>query len=318
MITPISKLADYLVLGNLGEKLVTTIQIDISEWLNEYPDGVLGLSYERPGEPRRYWPASNLSVDYSEKVLTWVVNQHALEIEGVGTLVVRLMSGDSEKRSRQIMTRVNPGHATIGPLPTPMEDYISQLTQLAGDVLLDADRAAQAAEDAEDSVDYIIDSLGQLFKGPYDPAVVYSKPSVVFSTTGSSYAYIGASPASGMPLSDPGYWTLVALKGASIVSAAFANDIITFTKDDGTTVQVTIAGIVAATQAANEAAALAEGKAELAQTATTAANEAAALAEDKAGLAQTAAAAANDKVALLEGFGLSFVGGKLCVEVERT
>ena len=317
MITPISKLTDYLVLGNLGEKLVTTIQIDISEWLNEYPDGVLGLSYERPGEPRRYWPASNVSVDYSEKVLTWVVNQHALEIEGVGTLVVRLLSGDSEKRSRQIMTRVNPGHATMGPLPTPMEDYLSQLTALAGEVLLDADRAAQAASDAEDSVDYIINSLGQLFKGPYDPAVVYSKPSVVFSA-GSSYAYVGVAPAAGMPLSDPAYWTLLAVKGASIVSAVFANDIITFTKDDGTTVQVTIAGVMAATQAANEAAALAEDKAELAQTAAAAANEAAALAEDKAELAQTAAAAANDTVVLLEGFGLSFVGGKLCVGVERT
>lgn len=166
----INNLPEYLYMGNLGEKLVTEIPIDVSEWLVEYPDGVFGLTYERANEPGIYWPGMDLDVDYGMAVLTWTIGQHALAVEGVGSVVIRLMSGDQEKRSKKTLTRVMPGHGLTGPIPPPIEDYIAQLLSAAGGVIHLVDRAEQAAEDAEEA-------LGALTTGLNPSASVEFLPS---------------------------------------------------------------------------------------------------------------------------------------------
>lgn len=97
-------------------------------------------------------------------------------------------------------------------------------------------------------------------KGQHIPGATYENFDWV-TDGGSSYLYVYPTAASGVDLSDETHWMLIAKHGATIVSATFANDTITFTKDDGTTFNVTLAGIVAATTAANNAATLANTKA---------------------------------------------------------
>lgn len=103
-------------------------------------------------------------------------------------------------------------------------------------------------------------------KGQHIPGATYENFDWV-TDGGSSYLYVYPTAASGIDLSDETHWMLIAKHGATIVGATFANDVITFTKDDGTTFNVTLAGIVAATTAANNAAALANTKAGLANQA---------------------------------------------------
>jgi hypothetical protein len=46
----ITNLPSYLVLGNQGEKNVTSFKFDLSPWLLEYPDGIPTITIVRPGE----------------------------------------------------------------------------------------------------------------------------------------------------------------------------------------------------------------------------------------------------------------------------
>lgn len=112
----INDLPEYIILGNLGENLVRRIEIDVSPWLTDYPDGVFGVSYERPEENGVYWLAENIETDYNRGVLVWIIGEHEVDIEGAGTVVFRMLSGVAEKRSRKIISIVNSGHALIPPL----------------------------------------------------------------------------------------------------------------------------------------------------------------------------------------------------------
>ena len=218
----ISKLPDYITLGNLGENLVTTIEIDIADWLNEFPDGVLGISYARPGEPNIFWPVPNISIDYTKKILYWLVGQHACSIDGAGSAVIRILSGDVEKRSKKVLTRVNPGHGASGPLPPAMEDYINQLIEIAGQII-EANKGAFTP------------------RGQYESNATYSLLDIV-SFEGNSYLYLNSTPATGIPVNDPDYWMLYAKKGdvgntgASITGASFVGNDMVFTKDSGSDV----------------------------------------------------------------------------------
>lgn len=106
----IDNLPEYITLGNVGEKRVGKLEVDVSAWLTEYQDGVFGVSYERPGYPTVYWIAENTATDYDNGIFTWIVGEHELSVEGVGSAVFRMISGSAEKRSKKIGIIINAGH----------------------------------------------------------------------------------------------------------------------------------------------------------------------------------------------------------------
>lgn len=118
-------------------------------------------------------------------------------------------------------------------------------------------------------------------RGQHFPDVEYKRLHWV-TDAGNSYVYINPAPSTGALLTSTEHWMLFAQRGAKIISGTFVNDVFTFVLDDGSTFDVEYAGVTAATQAAVDAAALANEKADLA-------NQKALLADEKATLANQAA-----------------------------
>ena len=117
-------LPGLIELGHLNEKGVCEIEFDVTDWLTDYPAGVLSITYIRPGETMVY-PVDGLSVD--EGILTWTVSNAVTAIAGSGSIVITLTEGETiVKRSDKVQTIVTDGHAAAGDPPEPLADYIEK------------------------------------------------------------------------------------------------------------------------------------------------------------------------------------------------
>ena len=123
----IDNLPGLIELGHLNEKGVCEIEFDVTDWLADYPLGVLSITYIRPGETDVY-PADGLSVD--EGVLTWTVSNAVTAIAGSGSIVITLTEGETiVKRSDKTQTYIADGHAAAGSPPTPIADWIDDANE---------------------------------------------------------------------------------------------------------------------------------------------------------------------------------------------
>jgi hypothetical protein len=161
----IDSIPGLIELGHLNEKGVCEIEFDVTEWLADYPLGVLNITYIRPGETDVYpvdvtgvsaaAPESgNLLLTVTEDegelvsaVLTWTVSDAVTAIAGSGTVVVELAEGGTiKKRSDKVQSYTADGHAAAGTPPEPLADYIEKwsdvditVTGVAHDVAADGD-----------------------------------------------------------------------------------------------------------------------------------------------------------------------------------
>ncbi len=71
-----------LDLGSVGENLATVHEIDMREWIDEYPNGVITAAVHRPGESTPY----PVSVLVKEGILQWVVTMEDVALAGMGGL----------------------------------------------------------------------------------------------------------------------------------------------------------------------------------------------------------------------------------------
>lgn len=124
----VEKMPGYIELGNLNEKGVCEIVLDVSAWLELYPTGQFSITYTRPGEDDVYpVAAGDLSTATVGLVttLTWTVSDAVTAIAGSGSMVVQLaVDTDIVKRSEKVQTVIAPGHASAGDPPTPVSDWI--------------------------------------------------------------------------------------------------------------------------------------------------------------------------------------------------
>ena len=124
----IDSLPGLIELGHLNEKGVCEIEFDVTDWLADYPLGVLSITYIRPGETTVY-PADGLSVGTVDDadILTWTVSNAVTAIAGSGSVVITLTEGETiVKRSDKVQTIVTDGHAAAGDPPEPLADYIEK------------------------------------------------------------------------------------------------------------------------------------------------------------------------------------------------
>lgn len=132
----ISKLT-RLMLGLPGESNSRTIKIDVTDWLQEWPGGVIGLMVCRPGEDT-YYPAN---VKVENGILKWTPTRADVLISGKGMAQFILTDdNDVEMRSRTVETIIGesiPG--TEGEAPAPEAGWVHEVLQ--------------AAEDAREAVD---------------------------------------------------------------------------------------------------------------------------------------------------------------------
>ena len=136
----IDNLPGLIELGHLNEKGVCEIAFDVTDWLTEYPLGVLNVTYMRPGENTVYpvdvtgvslaSPTGEylaLTVVDDKHVLTWTVSDAVTYIAGGGSVVIELKEGtDVRKATPKVHTYVAEGHAAAGDPPEPLASYIEK------------------------------------------------------------------------------------------------------------------------------------------------------------------------------------------------
>ena len=136
----IDDLDAYIELGHQGEKGVTEIEFDVTDWLDEYPTGTLNITYTRPTETTVYpvdvtgvslaSPTSgNLALSLADAVniLTWTISDVVTEISGGGTFRVQLSQGGTiKKMSDLVQSIVIVGHGTTSTPPSPLADWIAE------------------------------------------------------------------------------------------------------------------------------------------------------------------------------------------------
>jgi len=94
-----------LYLGCQGENLAQTIQIDVNDWLVDYPSGVVTIWHMRNGDTVPY--PTGASLDRESGILSWSPTSTDTYVSGEGMAEVRLTESNIIKKSRKIITGVS-------------------------------------------------------------------------------------------------------------------------------------------------------------------------------------------------------------------
>jgi hypothetical protein len=94
-----------LYLGSQGENLAQTIQIDVNDWLVDYPSGVVSIWHRRNGD---IVPTpTGATLDRETGILSWTPTSTDTYVSGEGVAEVRLSESNIIKKSRKIITGVS-------------------------------------------------------------------------------------------------------------------------------------------------------------------------------------------------------------------
>lgn len=190
----INALPKQITLGNQGESGITTIDVDCTAWLTDFPSGELAVTFVPPDQNQpKLLPNSQAYMLPDGTTLRIIVKRNMTQYSGKGSLVIRLAVGDDvEKRSAVAGTYTAPGHATDADLmPADVEDWATEATQKLAEIMA---------------------RMGFVPKGDYDADTEYKHGDWV-SENGGSYGYIYPTPAAGIAVSDTTHWQQIAEKG---------------------------------------------------------------------------------------------------------
>lgn len=172
-------------MGIQGEDNALVYTADVSDWLAQWPDGVVALVLQAPDRSAPY--VANTSLDTDTGIITWTITRFDTAIVGYGVGELRIVTDDVVKKSYRFATYVRPSVlASAGDPPAPVPDWVTELIQSVERVLdgtqenakraeaaqaaaeaaaqaadTSADRAEQAAQDAG-YMDFCIDDHGNL------------------------------------------------------------------------------------------------------------------------------------------------------------
>lgn len=121
----------YILLGRCGENLARTVEIDVSEYLKEYPGAVVTLLHRRHGESGIYPVAAELR----DGCLVWQPTSADTAIVGDGEAEVRVTVNGVLAKSKILSTRVDKsltGQETDA--PEPGMDWVDKITTAIGNV----------------------------------------------------------------------------------------------------------------------------------------------------------------------------------------
>lgn len=121
----------YILLGRCGENLARTVEIDVSEYLVEYPGAVVTLLHRRHGESGIYPVAAELQ----DGCLVWQPTSADTAIVGDGEAEVRVTVDGVLAKSKILSTMVDKsltGQETD--TPEPGMDWVDKITTAIGSV----------------------------------------------------------------------------------------------------------------------------------------------------------------------------------------
>lgn len=94
-----------LYLGSQGENLAKTIQIDVNDWLVDYPNGVVSIWHKRNGDSIP--SPTGATLDRETGILSWSPTSTDTYVSGEGEAEIRLTEANVIKKSRTIITGVS-------------------------------------------------------------------------------------------------------------------------------------------------------------------------------------------------------------------
>lgn len=103
-------------LGRQGENKATIVEIDVSEWLAEYPTADINILAMRSGDTAPYIAVTSVS----NNVLSWVITASDTQYSGRGKAEIRATVNDIIKKSATAVTYIAPS-IEGEPSPTPPE-----------------------------------------------------------------------------------------------------------------------------------------------------------------------------------------------------
>lgn len=121
----------YILLGRCGENLARTVEIDVSEYLVEYPGAVVTLLHRRHGESGIYPVAAELR----DGCLVWQPTSADTAIAGSGEAEVRVTVDGVLAKSKILSTMVDKsltGQETEA--PEPGMEWVDKITTVIGSV----------------------------------------------------------------------------------------------------------------------------------------------------------------------------------------
>lgn len=121
----------YILLGRCGENLARTVEIDVSEYLMEYPGAVVTLLHRRHGESGIY----PVAVELRDGCLVWQPTSADTAIVGSGEAEVRVTVDGVLAKSKILSTMVDKsltGQETDA--PEPGMDWVDKITTAIGNV----------------------------------------------------------------------------------------------------------------------------------------------------------------------------------------
>lgn len=166
----IGKMPASIDIGYIGENLFRSIEIDMTAWVEKYPDGVCSIVHTRPGETDEDAYIADTTFDSETNVLTWQITEADLgTIDGEGNIQIwieeeRSLDDDIRGKSVNIKSIVNKSVGTPSSTPpAPQTAWLESMTALktatvnaaeaADDAKDDAVAAKEAAEDAQEAAE---------------------------------------------------------------------------------------------------------------------------------------------------------------------
>ena len=121
-----------LFIGLQGESNARMIDIDMSEWMRDWPDAKVDMLVQRPGEDKTYPVKTALRGGH----LLWTPKREDVLIAGMGKAQIILTDkNDVELRSRVVQTIIGESIAgTEGEAPDPEQGWVHQVLQAANEV----------------------------------------------------------------------------------------------------------------------------------------------------------------------------------------
>lgn len=144
-----------LYLGIQGENGARSITVDVSAWINLYPNGSVTVWHTRCGDST---PSPTGAVyDSEEQTVTWDITSVDTFVAGIGEAEFRLIENEVIKKNTKVMTGVSPSVTQSGTtLGSDWQSYINAVDSLrAGAVVAQeaAEDAQEAAEDAKEAAE---------------------------------------------------------------------------------------------------------------------------------------------------------------------
>lgn len=122
-----------LCLGVQGENKSRIIQIDVSDWLKEFPNANINILVTRPTETTPY--IANTSV--INGIFTWLISDSDTTYSGLGKAELRATKDDIIKKSLTYLTSIKESLEGVpSPLPPePSESWVNAVIEKANEVL---------------------------------------------------------------------------------------------------------------------------------------------------------------------------------------